>query len=104
MGPSEPAKYYRSISKGDLRISRQAAFKVIKKVNPNIFHLLINEFSELFYKSNLVKTFKGYILLAADGTTNNFIASKRYDFIINRHIKKENNAKKATVGAWNYMM
>ena len=65
---SEISSYYSVINKKDLRISKQAAFKAIHKVNPAVFPLLIRKFAVLFYQSLLVKTHKGYILLAEDGT------------------------------------
>lgn len=98
--PSELTNYYSSIGKCEMRISRQAAFKALKKVNPDVFYCLIEQFSKMFYKTDLVKKYKGYILLAADGTTNNLIATKesleQYGFIKNSHVHSEKDATKAT--------
>lgn len=98
--PAELTKYYSSIGKSDLRISRQAAFKAFKKVNPNVFYCLIEQFSKLFYKTDLVKKHKGYLLIAADGTTNNLVATEesldQYGFIQNQYILSKEDAIKAT--------
>ena len=96
---SEISSYYSVINKKDLRISKQAAFKAIHKVNPAVFPLLIRKFAELFYQSLLVKTHKGYILLAEDGTTNELISTddslSRFGFASNQHIKTADDAHKA---------
>ena len=73
---SELSQYYSHIGLSQLRISRQAAFKAIKKVNPSVFNLLISRLAERFYQSELVKNYKGYVLLAEDGTTLNLFILK----------------------------
>ena len=97
---SELCNYYANIGWSEKRISRQAAFKALKKLNPRVFEPLIHKFTELFYKTALVKTFRGYLLLAADGTTLNLPAGKlslqRFGFIKNVFVKTETDAKKAT--------
>lgn len=67
---SELSSFYSSLGCLKKRISKQAMHKAVKKVNPNVFTLLIHKFSSLFYKSNLPKTYKGYIILSEDGTSN----------------------------------
>lgn len=98
--PAELTKFFCDIDKLKNRISRQAAFKALKKVNPNVFYLLIRKFSELFYSSDLVKTFKGYVLLSVDGTSTNLIATDesidKYEFHRSAYIKNKEDAKKAT--------
>ena len=97
---SELSTYYATMGKRELRISKQAAFKAIKKVNPAVFPLLIRKFVELFYRSSLVKTYKGYILLAEDGTTNELTATEeslsKFGFSQNQHVKSSEDAHKAT--------
>ena len=97
---SELSSYYTNIGWSEKRISRQAAFKALKKLNPRVFEPLIHKFTELFYKSPLVKTFKGYLLLAVDGTALNLPAGKlamqRFGYIQNQHVKTEKDAKRAT--------
>ena len=97
---SELSHYFAGIGSSEKRISRQAAFKALKKLNPRVFEPLIHKFTESFYRSSLVKTFKGYLLLAVDGTTLNLPAGKlslqRFGFDKNKYIKTEKDAKKAT--------
>ena len=97
---SELSQYYSQLGLSQLRISRQAAFKSIKKVDPSVFKLLIHKLAERFYQSDLVKTYKGYILLAEDGTTINFYKTneslRRYGWVFNQHTTNEEKAKKAT--------
>ncbi len=57
---SELSHYYSCIGLPARRISRQAAFKAIRKVDPSVFKLLIHKLAERFYQSKLVKTYKGY--------------------------------------------
>lgn len=65
----ELSKYYSDIGLPKKRVSKQAMFKAVNKLNPNVFIDLIHHFAEMFYQSDLVKTYSGYILLAEDGTT-----------------------------------
>ena len=97
---SELCNYYSSIGWSERRVSRQAAFKAVKKLNPKVFPALISKFAELFYRSPLVKTYKGYILLAEDGTTLNMPATDEslecFGYVFNQHIKSNKDIKKAT--------
>ncbi len=97
---AEITKYYSDIGQSDLRISKQAAFKAIRKVNPLVFPDLIHTFASYFYQSDLVKTYKGYILLAEDGTTHELLPSKkafdRFGFVVNQFVHSEQDAQKAT--------
>ena len=97
---TELSNYYAGIGWSEKRVSRQAAFKALKKLNPRVFDSLIHKLTELFYRSPLVKTFKNYLLIAVDGTTLNLPAGelslKRFSFIRNMHVKTESDAKKAT--------
>lgn len=97
---SELSKYYSDIGRLDLRISKQAAFKALKKVNPNVFKDLIQKFAEFFYESDLAKTYRGYILLAEDGTTLELQPSQealeRFGFVVNQYVRSEDDAQKAT--------
>lgn len=97
---SEISSYYSAINKKNIRISRQAAFKAIHKVNPMVFPFLIRRFAELFYQTKIVKTYKGYILLAEDGTTNALTATEeslsQFGFVPNQHVRKQEDAQRAT--------
>ena len=97
---TELSNYYAGIGWSEKRVSRQAAFKALKKLNPQVFDPLIHKFAELFYKSPLVKTFRNYLLIAVDGTTLNFPAGRlslqRFGYIKNGSIRTDADAKKAT--------
>lgn len=66
---SELTRYFADMGRSSERISKQALFKAAKKLNPEVFSGLTLKFSELFYRSHLVKKYRGYLLLAEDGTT-----------------------------------
>lgn len=97
---SELSRYYSHIGLSQLRISRQAAFKAIKNVAPSVFKLLIHKLTERFYRSDLVKIYRGYLVLAEAGTTLNLYKSieslQRYGWIFNQHIPNAETAGKAT--------
>ena len=97
---TELSNYYAGIGLSEKRVSRQAAFKALKKLNPQVFDPLIHKFVELFYKSPLVKTFRNYLLITVDGTTLNFPAGRlslqRFGYIKNGSIRTDADAKKAT--------
>ena len=94
------SRYYSDIGLSELRISRQAAFKAIKKVNPSVFNLLISRLAERFYQSELVKNYKGYVLLAEDGTTLNLYKTsdslQKFGCVFNQIVTSEDKAAKAT--------
>lgn len=56
--------------------------------------------AKFFYESDLIKTYKGYILLAEDGTTNELHPTKKaldnFGFVGNQYIRNEDEAQKAT--------
>ncbi len=97
---SELSSFYSQTGLSDLRISRQATFKALKKVNPNVFVELIHQFSQRFYQTSLVKDHMGYILLSEDGTTLNLLKTKesikQFGFCVNQKIKDEKSAQRAT--------
>lgn len=96
---SELSDYYNAIGKPKLRISKQALFKAINKIDYKVFETLIYKFAQLFYSSDLVKTYKGYVLLAEDGTTlqiNKTAESlKEFGYAKNVCVKTEEDATKA---------
>ncbi len=61
-------KYFCSTDRLEKRITKQALNVDIKKLNPSVFRYLFKEFAKEFYQSKLPKTYKGYTLLAEDGT------------------------------------
>ena len=87
---SELSHFYASLDQFEKRISKQALNKAIKKVNPNVFVHLINQFASIFYSSGLSKTYKGYHVLAEDGTymdiPYNIINLNEFQYATNQHI------------------
>ena len=65
---AELSHFYSSIDQFEKRISKQALNKAIRKLNPNVFSYLINRFSAIYYTSSLPKKYRGYFLIAEDGT------------------------------------
>lgn len=94
----ELTEYFTGKSDIDNRISKQALFKAVEKLNPNVFRHLFKCFALSFYQSQLVKYFKGYILLSEDGTT---LETPRTDasvrengYVINQYIRDEDDVHK----------
>lgn len=87
---SELSHFYSSINQFEKRISKQALNKAIKKLNPNVFIRLINEFAKIFYSSDLPKTYKGYHILAEDGSyieiPYNVLNINEYQFCQGSHV------------------
>ena len=52
--------FYSSIDKFERRISKQALNKAIKKLNPNVFTYLINQFASIYYASSLPKKYHAH--------------------------------------------
>lgn len=87
---SELSHFYASLDQFEKRISKQALNKAIKKVNPNVFVHLINQFASIFYSSGLSKTHKGYHVLAEDGTyidiPYSIINLNQFQFSMGKHV------------------
>ena len=97
----ELSKYFSDIGRPGYQVSKQAMLKAVNKLNPNVFIDLIHHFAELFYQSeDLVKTYRGYILLAEDGTTLELRptvqALMQYGFVTNSKVKDMFDAVNAT--------
>ncbi|MGO1469457.1 MAG: IS4 family transposase [Tissierella sp.] len=60
--------YFKKVNKREQRVSKQAFSKQRCKLNPEVFKVLNKEYIESIYSENSYKTYKGYILLAIDGT------------------------------------
>lgn len=79
-------------------ITKQALNKAIKKLNPNAFVYLIHKFAEIFYASGLPKKYKGYHLIAEDGTfldiPNNIYNLYDFGYCTNQHVKEMDDVKK----------
>ena len=89
--------FYSSLNQLHRRISKQALFKALRKVNPRVFRYLIQKFTQLFYQSDLVKTYRSYLLLAEDGSCMDAPLSNesmdRFGFQVNQVIKEKKDVK-----------
>ena len=66
---SELSKFFSSIGENRKKPSRQAANKRLHRLNYNVWPYLSQEFVKLFYASKtLVRTLKGYLVLAGDSS------------------------------------
>lgn len=96
----ELTRYFSDIGRIKSRISKQAMFKATRKLNSNVFIDLIHHFAEMFYKTDLVKKYRGYILLAEDGTTLELRPTEQalteYGFVRNSKVTDKFEAVNAT--------
>lgn len=87
---TELTSFFKKLGVPKNRISKQALHKAVKKLNPNVFSYLINRFATLFYQTSLNKTFKGYNILAEDGTyleiPYNVMNLNAFQFVANQHV------------------
>lgn len=94
----ELTRFYYCLDKIEQRISKQALYIDLKKLNPNVFRYIFKEFAAIFYKSDLSRKYKGYTLLAEDGTFLEIPYSIKniysYNFIKNRYVKEIFDVKK----------
>lgn len=95
---TELTSFYEKLGVPKNRISKQALHKAVKKLNPNVFSYLINRFAMLFYQSSLNKTFKGYNILAEDGTyveiPYSTVNINTFQFASGRHVTSMFDVKK----------
>jgi len=93
-------KFYNLLDIPELIVSKQALSKALRKINPKVFEHLFAKFSSSFYKSDLVKTYHGYIVLAEDGSTVEAPLSDAsldyFGFSANQYIKEKKDAKKVS--------
>lgn len=54
---AELTHFYSSIDRFEKRISKQALNKAIRKLNPNVFTYLINQFASIYYSTSLPKKY-----------------------------------------------
>lgn len=95
---AELTSFFKKLGTPQNRISKQAYHKAVKKLNPNVFTYLINRFAELFYQSSLNKTYKGYNILAEDGTyveiPYNIVNLYNFQFVTNKSVTSMFDVKK----------
>lgn len=90
--------FYSSIDKFERSISKQALNKAIKKLNPNVFTYLINQFASIYYASSLPKKYRDHLLIAEDGTymeiPYNVYNINDFQFCMNQHVHDIFDVKK----------
>lgn len=95
---AELTHFYSSIDKFEKRISKQALNKAIKKLNPNVFTYLINQFASIYYASSLPKKYRDHLLIAEDGTymeiPYNVYNINDFQFCMNQHVHDIFDVKK----------
>lgn len=91
------AHFYSSIHQSECMISKQALFKALHKVNPGVFDYLMNHFTQLFYQSDLVKTYREYLILVEDGSSVDAPFSDHsldtFGFQINQYVREKSDVK-----------
>jgi hypothetical protein len=60
--------FFNKVQKSDVTITKQAFSQARRKVSPKAFIYLLDEVNKWFYKNVPFKTYRGYRLLAIDGT------------------------------------
>ena len=95
---AELTHFYSSIDQFEKRISKQALNKAIKKLNPNVFAYLINQFASIYYATSLPKKHRDYLLIAEDGTymeiPYNIYNINDFQFCLGRHVHDILDVKK----------
>lgn len=80
------------------KVSKQAMFKALNKLNPDVFPLIIHSFAREFYDHQEYNTLDGYIVLACDGSILDLPPSEelkeRYGGVTNMYIKNKSQIKK----------
>lgn len=60
--------FFEKVKKSDVGVSVQAFSEARQKISPEAFLILFKKVVRLFYTAEDLKTYKGYHLLAIDGT------------------------------------
>ena len=95
---SELSKFFSSIGENRKKPSRQAANKRLHRLNYNVWPYLSQEFAKLFYASKtLVRTLKGYLVLAGDSSAIEMPYSPEAAALFGFH--KSNHVKTASDSA-----
>lgn len=99
---SELSGFFSRIGDNKNRPSRQALFKRLHRLNSEVWLCLGRRLAELFYASmKIVRTLKGYVVLAADSSSMEMPYSEKgaekYGVHLCNHVKKESEAGKVLV-------
>ena len=95
---AELTHFYSSIDRFEKRISKQALNKAIRKLNPNVFTYLINQFASIYYSTSLPKKYRDHLLIAEDGTymeiPYNILNINEFQFALGSHVRDMFDVKK----------
>ncbi len=95
---AELTHFYSSIDRFEKRISKQALNKAIRKLNPNVFTYLINQFASIYYSTSLPKKYRDHLLIAEDGTymeiPYNMLNINEFQFALGCHVRNMFDVKK----------
>jgi hypothetical protein len=67
-GVMEVRHYFQAAEKVEQTVSKQDYFQQRKKLNPEVFRLLNRNYLKRFYGGQEAKTWRGYLVMAADGS------------------------------------
>lgn len=105
---AELTHFYSSIDRFEKRISKQALNKAIRKLNPNVFTYLINQFASIYYSTSLPKKYRDHLLIAEDGTymeiPYNLLNINEFQFALGSHVRDMFDVKKVQSKAGGHMM
>lgn len=95
---AELTHFYSSIDRFEKRISKQALNKAIRKLNPNVFTYLINQFASIYYSTSIPKKYRDHLLIAEDGTyieiPYNMLNINEFQFALGSHVRDMFDVKK----------
>lgn len=90
------SSYFSKVGKN--QASKQAMFKALNKMNPEVFPLIIREFAKQFYEHQDYDTLNGWIVLACDGSKMDLPLTtelrERFGGVLNQTIVDESKVKK----------
>ncbi|MGL4911075.1 MAG: IS4 family transposase [Romboutsia sp.] len=83
--------FFKTINKGDITVSKQAFSQARRKISPEAFIYLMDGVNKWFYNETEYKKYRGYRLLAIDGTVIQVHNSEKlreiYGYIENQNAK-----------------
>lgn len=83
--------FFNKVQKSDVTITKQAFSQARRKVSPKAFIYLLEEVNKWFYKNTPFNTYRGYRLLAIDGTViqlhNSAELREKFGYIENQNAK-----------------
>jgi hypothetical protein len=91
-GVMEIRQYFQAVEKVEQTVSKQDYFQQRKKLNPEVFKVLNRNYLKKFYSGEEAKTWRGYLLLAADGSRAEIPDSAENRQVYGESVNKYGNA------------